>query len=338
MTDLSELPLVRTSERLSFKRCRLRWKWGYLDRLRKIDQARALRFGRMVHEALEEYYIPGRKRGPHPVRTFLKIFDDQLGEHGYDWGQQDEEEQWIEARELGEDMLTRYVEHWRAEDKFWEVVSPELSAKVLVRSKRGKPMAWYLIRFDIVIFHHGRGKYLFVDHKTARSIPDPEEKELDEQCGAYWTFGPDWLRENEYLPVNAKIAGFLYNYLRKAKGDSRPQNEKGQYLNKDGSVSKRQPSPYFERFPVYRDSADRENVMYRVRAEIHEMNLARKGKIGIPKNPMFGGVYGCPTCPFYGPCTLHESGGDWEELMSMTHEVGDPYEDYRDDLELEEDF
>lgn len=377
MTTSGQLPLIRTSERGSFKRCRLQWKWAYLDKLRPVSLSPPLRFGRMVHEALEAYYVPGRERGPHPVKTFLELYDADLekAQEDFGWGSRVGED-WLDAREMGEDMLTRYVDRWREEDKLWEVVAPEIPALVVVNSKRGKPMARYLMQFDAVIFHHERGLYYFVDHKTAASIPGEEEKALDEQCGAYWTFGPDYLRDEGHIPEDAIISGFIYNYLRKAVGDTRPQDEHGRYLNqpkkddlnraaeehdiddwnprakKDdmievleahgidweqyGEVSKSQPPDYFARFPVYRDEADRENVRFRVRGEIHDMNLARQGKIAIYKNPMFGGVFGCPQCPFYDPCQLHESGGDYEEMFKLAYEIGDPYEQYRDDLELEE--
>ena len=35
-------------------------------------------------------------------------------------------------------------------------------------------------------------------------------------------------------------------------------------LNKDGSVSKRQPAAYFARVPVYRDAVDRQRMHERV--------------------------------------------------------------------------
>lgn len=373
--DYTHLPLLRTSERSSFTRCRFQWHLGYNERYSRPDKANALKFGLMVHTALEEYYVPGKKRGPHPVQTFLREYDRAADEAGYDFSIRDEDEEWAEAREMGEDMLTRYVEHWREEDALWEVMAPEVPALVVVLDKRGKPMARYLMQYDAVILHHGLGRYLFVDHKTAASIPSPEEKALDEQCGTYWTFGPAYLMDNGIIPKKAKITGFLYNYLRKATGDTRPQNEKGQYLNKPkkddliaaceerlgidtkgmkvaeleeelefngidpaqfGEVSKSQPPEYFVRFPVYRDEADRLNVLDRVRKQAYEMHLTRKGKLGVYKVPRFGGIGSCPQCPFYGPCQLHENGADWEELLQLDYVRGDPYEQYREDLDIDE--
>lgn len=373
------LPLIRTGERSSYTRCRFQWYLGNVKRLTRAGQpAKALSFGLMVHTALERYYIPGRKRGPHPAATFLEEYDRHAEEAGYDFSMMDDDEDWTAARDMGEDMLTRYVDHYREEDALWEVLAPEVPAMVVVLDKRGRPMCRYLMQYDAVVRHHGLGRNVFVDHKTAASMPDPEEKALDEQCGAYWTFGPEYLAANGFTPKNLDISGFVYNILRKATADTRPQNDKGQYLNKPtkdalvakaieleltgdrnarkmkvddltdllaaggvdaaqlGEVSKSQPPPHFMRFPVYRDEADRLNVLDRVRKQVYEMNLVRKGKLGVYKVPRFGGVGACPQCPFYGPCVLHENGADWKELLKLDYTDGDPYAQYRDLLDIEE--
>lgn len=333
----THLPLMRTSERGTYTRCREAWFNAYVKRIGRARKGNALEFGLLVHKALEAYYPRGKRRGPHPVKTFLHLYDVMAEEAGYDFGVRDEEEEWLNARELGEEMLTNYVEHWRQRDKAWRVLQPEMPIMVVVLSKQGKPLCRYVLQLDVVLWDEQLGRHLFVDHKTAQSLHDPEDKALDEQCGTYWLFGPAYLAANGYLGEDIDIRGFWYNILRKAKADERPANDKGLYLNKDGSVSKRQPSPLFQRFVVYADEVRRANVLDRIRKQVYEMQLVKKGKLGVYKVPMFGGIGACPQCQFYGPCILGETGADVESLLELDYVEADPYAQYRDLLMIDED-
>lgn len=333
----THLPLMRTSERTTFARCPEQWYRSYVQRIARSRHSNPLLFGSMVHKALEVYYIPGKRRGPHPVQTFLDEYDAVAEESGFDFSFQDEDEDWVQARELGEEMLTNYVDHWKKRDKAWQVLAPEMPAMVVLLSKKGEPLCRYLMQLDLVVYDSELGRHLFVDHKTAAALHDPEQKALDEQCGTYWLFGPSYLAANGFLPKDDEIRGFWYNILRKAKKDERPTNEAGQALNKDGSVSKRQPTPLFQRFPVYADEARRANVLDRIRKQFYSMEQTRKGKLGVYKVPMFSGMGSCPSCQFYAVCILHEDGADHESLLELDYEESDPYGQYRDLLNIEED-
>ena len=66
-----DLPTLRTSERSTFKRCPWRWlqeyRFGFKPRFVEADAAW---FGIGVHEALAQWYLKGKRRGPHPADTF----------------------------------------------------------------------------------------------------------------------------------------------------------------------------------------------------------------------------------------------------------------------------
>lgn len=378
--DWTHLPLLRTSERGSFTRCRQQWWNGHVRRIGRARRGNALVFGSLIHEALERYYVPGMERGEDPIETFMAAYDRQAEEAGFDFSVQPEDDEWVEARQLGTEMLENYLEEFAERDEYWEVISPELACMVVVLDKKGRPMCRYLMQLDLLIYdHHPKmNRYLFVDHKTAKSLPDPEEKELDEQCGTYWLFGPEYLKANGYLQEDKEVSGFLYNVLRKARADNRPRNEHGQYLNKPtksdmlraakehpdldqkalkgkrvpgveaalrevgieptqlGAVSKNQPPSLFKRFPVYADEARREAVLDRIRKQFYEMELTRRGKLGVYKVPMFGGLGACTMCEFYTICTMEENGADTEMLIDLEYEESDPYEQYRDELNIDE--
>lgn len=162
----------------------------------------------------------------------------------------------------------------------------------------------------------------------------------------------------------------MYNFLRKAMPDERPMNADGQRLNRPtkdmllakcaelgiviakstkvddlvlalgakgvdvpqlGEVSKSQPPPFFLRTNVYRDQADRESLMTRIRMVAWEMGQVRAKKIPVYKTiALQWPDQHCNGCQFRDMCELHESGSDWEELRDLTMTSWDPYEAHRD--------
>ena len=80
MTVDLELPMLRTSERKSFKRCPAQWWWGWREGLTpKRRKSGALWFGTGIHLALENWYIPGQQRGVDPRETWKKFVGEQIG-------------------------------------------------------------------------------------------------------------------------------------------------------------------------------------------------------------------------------------------------------------------
>jgi hypothetical protein len=79
---VSGLPLVRTSERGAFNRCRWAWNMSYNERLRQRRDRPVLRFGTLIHAALADYYVVGRRRGPDPIKAFIKHYEKDVAEAG----------------------------------------------------------------------------------------------------------------------------------------------------------------------------------------------------------------------------------------------------------------
>jgi hypothetical protein len=323
--------MVRTTERRMFAQCRQRWWWTFVECLQPIDAAAPLKFGDIVHQALALYYKPGKRRGPHPAKSFIQVLDEQFEDFGF----KDSNGIWTEARDLGVEMLTNYVDRW-GKDSHIEVISPEMPAEVDVYNSKGKYVCTYVLKFDAVIRDLNNGQLGLFEHKTAKAI-STSHLPLDEQGGTYWTFATPWLRAQGILGPSDEIKFILYNFLRKGKKDDRPTNEHGQALNKNGSVSKNQPSKLFLRQPIYRSEHDRESTLSRVRAQSWEMGKARQGKLPIYKNPagQFPDQH-CNTCAFRDMCELHETGGDWETIRDLTMTHWEPYADHVDIDTMEE--
>lgn len=338
--------LIRTSERTSFKRCRQAWDWGYNERLKPIQERPALRFGTLVHKAMELRYPPGIKRGPRPAETFEKIYraEQTKLEEEYPEMMRDAEGDWEEMLDIGVDMLEGYVELY-GRDEDWKVLASEMTFQVpvlppdwlidrweLTKAQAKRPLFYYVGTIDGVWQNRMDGGVRVRDYKTTSGDPEAEGRNkgvLDEQTTAYWTWGVDWLISKKILKPREQQAldGMLFEFMRKAKRDARPQNAQGQYLNQDGSVSKKQPPKAFHRELVYRGETDRENARTRAVQEYIEMTAVREGRAAVYKSP--GSSYPdmqCRACAFRDICELHEIGADWESLRDATMATWDPYD------------
>lgn len=330
-----ELVLVRTSERTSFKQCRQQWWWGYEERRMAKRDKPALRFGTLVHVSLAAYYKPGRRRGPHPAKTFVQLYKDEL-EAGapqlYMKGDENTATR-IEANEFGNEILKHYIEVYGKDDRY-EIIQPEQSFQLDIHHpKTGKYLFTYVSQMDAVIKDLHTRKIGLFEHKTsATTSPFGAPLTLDEQASAYWTFGTMWLKATGKIPEDEDLDFMLYNFLRKAMPDTRDKNDEGLSLNKDGTVSKRQPPPYFRREYVMRGHEERVEVFRRALNEFREMQMVRDGKLAVYKAP---GRH-CGYCQFRDPCEVHEVGSDYEAIFDNMFTTWDPYEDHAEGLAEEE--
>lgn len=367
--------MLRNSERSSFKTCRHRWQWVYLEGRQSMEAPRALRFGDLVHQALANYNKVGTKRGTHPAKTFEVLYHKQalaLKDQGFNVYSEDA---WVDALDLGIGMLNGYVERFRDEDAEWEIVSTEQTFQLPVRipapgdlrpslRKAGSSSPrWFRFKvvgtFDGVWRHRSNGRIVFKEYKTAASI-NLDGLPMDEQAGMYWTYGPKWLRSKGILADDEMPAAIMYTYLRKAIPDlSKARNAEGHILNKPskdalreeykrlqrrlpqgtgatgavtvddmmkdlpgaallGEVSKVQPSPYFARVPVYRDTFDRQRVHARISAEVLDIARARAGLLSLYKNPGPLHMPNCRGCSVRDACEAHETGADYASILEQT--------------------
>lgn len=327
-------PLVRTSERTTFTRCLKSWEWAYVDCLAPKTAAPPLRFGTLIHKALEKRYPPGIKRGPHPAQTFEQLYEEELKTQ-HEYGFKDEDGTWHDALELGVEMMNNYVERF-GEDDEWEVIASEQVFRVPI--KIGGKVACYAVgTFDGVWRYRPNLRLFLNDYKTAKSIQTGHLL-LDEQNGSYWAFAPWWLRKQGIIGPKEDLEGIVYTFLRKAAKDKRPQNADGLYLNKPtvkelkehgpdypGSVSKVQPPPLFHREVTYRTPNDRAALIERFKLQFLRMQYLRENRDEIYKEP---GRNSCSMCSMRDMCELHEVGADWESFRDSVMKTWDPYADH----------
>lgn len=320
--------LLRNSERTSFLRCRWRWNVIWNQKRRSKRHQPALTFGDLVHRSLEPYYIPGRKRGPHPAQTFLTLYD-EFAEANFNFTIRDTDSEneevlkRLSARDLGEEMLTNYVDEYGPE-KHIRIIAPEMPFKVnLHNPKTGKYVVTAVGKLDAAYQNMETGRYGIIDHKTASSI-NLEKYKRDEQAGTYFALGPTYLRSIGVLSEDEKFDHILFNILRKAKKDTRPENAQGFKLNKNGSVSKNQPAKLFKRHPVIRSEEESNEMIKRIIYQAWEIEQVKKGKLPIYKRM----TDTCGRCEIADICEIHESGGDWKEVMDLETVPWEPLADH----------
>ena len=366
--------MVRTSERKLFTQCRQHWYWAYVKQWGpKERRFGPLIFGDLTHRALAEYYQPEvhRKlhkpavRGPHPADTFAKLFDVMAAAsrtREFKVYVDDDDEDIMDARALGIEMLTNYIDLY-GDDRRWLIVYPEMPFQMELKDGNGVVVAIYVGTTDGLAYDLETGRYIILEHKTARVI-DTRHLFLDEQANTYWALIPLWLRQNGVIGPDVDIDAMEYNFLRKAGKPTKPTDADGRVLNKPlkealakklqqltkepppkgwkvedleeelrkhgvqpellGEPSKNQPAPLFHRELVFRGEAERFNTYDRILAQIHEMNMVRSGELEVYKAP---GDH-CKWCEFRDVCELHEQGSNWKQLVKLTMKKWEPYTDH----------
>lgn len=329
-----KIPLLRSGERGAFKRCQMRWWWGYREGLKeRKHKADFYWFGIGIHLALQERYkFKGLRRG----RNVLGVWRDYVGnEIAYvrtlpNSYSVDEEPVWVEAGELGEAMLGAYLDEY-GKDERWYMLATEREFLVPIPhpnpQRRNEILVKFMSRFDGVARDEaGQHHNLWLwENKTAKDLRTGHLT-LDDQGGSYWAFAADALFEQGVIKKREPLTGILYNFLRKAKPDDRPQDANGLALNQDGSVSKRQPTALFLREEVMRTRAERRMQVAHIQAEALQMKPLRTQPSLLTKTPTKDCSW---DCPFYQMCELHESGEDWHELRDAMFRPIDPYSSYR---------
>lgn len=228
---------MRTSERGALLGCAQKWYWAHIEELRPNRASNPLWFGSAVHVALADWYLPGLKRGPHPAETFNKFID---GERTMLVTNEDEEQEYFDARELGTGMLEHYVETYGKDDS-WDVIATEHAGKIVLPRPemkifgrtRPRLARWltYHFTWDGIFRDLTDGQLYLMEHKTAAAI-DTNHLPLDNQAGSYWAIASRSLVKQGIIGENEDIVGIRYNFLRKALKDTRPQDEDGLYHNK----------------------------------------------------------------------------------------------------------
>ncbi len=232
---------VRNSERGTLNKCPQRWWWSWREGLRPKETAKALWFGEGIHLALAHYYAPGRKRRKDFIDVWRQFADDEAEYVRINVGGIDEDV-WLEARRLGEEMLTNYVAEYN-HDRRWDVIATEQSFELQVPFARNDTTLSKRIRkrfgdyfilngtFDGVYRDMDDKRVRLMEHKTAGSI-STRHLTMDNQAGTYHLVAQSVGHDQGWLKPKENIREIMYNFLRKGVKDDRPVDADGYATNK----------------------------------------------------------------------------------------------------------
>lgn len=338
-----QLTSVRAGERSRYKRCPKAWYWAWRKGLvPRAHRFGALELGTWMHAALANWYmLPGKKRGgkDHPP---LWLLFEPVAQSAIVWAKEDGApdhliEKAEELAELGRAMAHAYEEEYGS-DPDVEVITAEIpldfTLQMELNPKTGawEPSAVHRLKPDLV-YADPAGDIWLMEHKTAKSIRT-EYLAINGQGRPYAAMAERALRKAGVLSKSDTVKGVMYNFLRKALPDQRAENDKGEKLNKDGSVSKSQPAALFQRYPLVLTRKQKMITLQRIvneTVEIQQVTTALKtGKLShedLKKTDHWS----CPrTCEFWRMCVAEESGADISIMESTMYFRRNPYE-YEED-------
>lgn len=370
MADSETEVFIRNSEKSLFKVCRQAWKWSYVDRLKPHREKPALAYGTLAHRVLELRYPPGRKRGPKPQLIAKKVWVQYLKDGGVEFNVGE----WP-ADELLVEMFTNYYNEY-GDDERYRVISAEQVFQIDVfHPKSGRYLFTYVGTIDGIWEDLWEDRYLFAEHKTGATLePFGAPIYLDDQQGGYWAFGYQWAVATGLLKTDKPMDGVLYNRLRKAFADTRPQNEHGHRLNAPSKEALSiacgehldddalPPRPTMDRMKQALEQVGvdwrllgevskiqpaplfRREVIYRTQAErartmwrtINEVREMQMVLSGKLKVYKTSGRH-CIWCDFRDACEIHEGAGDYRSILRANYVTWDPYDAHELTQILEED-
>lgn len=170
----------------TFKRCRLKYHWQYVDK-QPVKEAVALRRGRAAHKAMQAYYSgKDAKRATREAWREYDPFDPESAKKMF---------------ELDE-ILTRYFVWARLNDK-WKVVETEYS----VEAKYGSHKLMGI--WDLLV--NKAGKLFIVDHKFQKSHSF-SNLEVDPQVTHYLALAK---------LLGIEVHGLIYNIVNLELGETK---------------------------------------------------------------------------------------------------------------------
>jgi hypothetical protein len=268
---------------------------------------------------LENWYGEGTKRYGHLKDHVIAAWMSDLDTNGVPEAHADAFEK---LTMLVEAMAQSYEDKYGSDSKV-SVLATEIPLEFSF------DMGTHRLKPDMVVQMLDTGLYYLWENKTAGQI-SIEHLPIDDQARGYAAMAERGLIEAGVLPHGKRLSGIMYNMVRKALSDERPQNAQGEYLNKDGSVSKQQPAAQFLRHPFPMTNKAKEIALRRVDREVSTIvshtNRLRAGEtdpMWIQKTPHRS----CPRfCDFFPICNAEEQGSDIRQMSDDLYIVADPYQ------------
>lgn len=231
MVDRVTLPVIRSSERVDFKRCPKKWFWAWrMGLVPKAKQFGALDLGAWVHEALALWYTEGLTRKGSLVKRFREVANAAIRQAVKDGAPEAQITIALELFALGEAMMKAYRVQYGMDSNVI-VIQAEIPLEFDILDESNNVVAIHRLKPDLVYRNADTGEVWLMEHKTAGSIK-LEHLTIDDQAKPYLAMAERALREVGAIGPRERLRGIMYNFLRKATPDERPRDAQGYATNK----------------------------------------------------------------------------------------------------------
>jgi PD-(D/E)XK nuclease superfamily len=343
--------IIRTSDRITFRRCRRKWNWYYSGRhnLRPQNESAPFWLGSGIHFSMEDFH--GYNKYGHPAEA-LAAYEQATRKSGLIMPDDTNE-----LLDLGQGMLN-YYESWLANrdplQTLWVDGEPQVEVNVLIEIPKedllqaGCPQRildlytaiYYSMTFDRTVIDDYRRLWL-IEYKSAKNFAW-HHFETDQQVSSYmWGMG---IKYPEY-----PIAGTCYQqhkkqvpeppaFLSQTKRFSTSKRMKTTYAMYSTALANlygRSPSNWPEPNRLYlewvlsQETETADSLIKRDYVERNEHQIRNEySKMLLEISEMLDPdirLYPNPTrdcrwdCPFNLPCIHLDSGADWvSELQRST--------------------
>lgn len=352
-TDPPGKHIVRTSDRLAWKRCRRSHWFGSIQHRNLVPRrgSKPLEFGTDMHEAWGVYYDPEtwhliRNKTHRPLilesalQTFIQSNKARRVEASEVGGglSIDIEEDFDEREKLGVGMLKAYFDWAPTVDNF-TVKYVEVDFEVPILTPEGTEMTcschdWPVVyqgRLDGIV-QDASGWYWILEHKTAAQLGPTDHLALDEQTGSYC-----WAVQHM---LGIRVAGVIYNEAVK-KVPHTPQELMRPQDGRRFSVNKMQDTTYeiaskflveqgedLRHYEIFLDFLRIQGNKFFRRTQVHRntYELSDQGRrIYYEAKEMLNpetvpypnpSRFNCQMCAFRTPCLAMNDGSDYEYILN----------------------
>jgi hypothetical protein len=345
-SDHGRAAVIRTSDRISFKRCRRKWGWSSHLRgnLTNKDAIGPLWYGTGMHYALEDFH------GYNIYGSPIKAFEAYCYATWANRSKNPVPGMFHELKELGIGMMG-YYELWLSERQplktLWIDGKPQVEVRALIPVPFNVKERYPDSPFDSVLYsvtidrvcEDDDGLLWPLDYKSAKSV-QTMHLPTDPQVGAYyWALG--------HIYPDRQVGGFIYQQHRKdvpedprvtmsgrlsvdkrqltthrayrrvlkniygADHNKWPQ-ENLKFLNELAASEEAEADKFIRRDKVYRNQFAAETEGTKILLEVEDM---LNPNLPLYPNPVRDCVYTCSQ--FYHACIAMDDGSDWQQELDL---------------------
>jgi hypothetical protein len=285
-----------------------------------------------MHSAMEAWYVIGAKRNGELFEHFNDAANVAISAAETAGAPDYELEKAEELVVLGEAMCISYAKHYQ-NDKDVIVLGTEIPLEFTFPDDRGRLAAKHILKPDMVYQKRSTGTIHLMENKTAATLGRTDHLVIDDQARPYGAMAERALRQASVLGRKDALSGITYNFLRKAFPDQRLRDAEGNALNRNGTVSKKQPAPLFLRKEITLTAEAKRRTLQRLRRETLKITAVAQeirdrtlDPALLDKTPH----HSCPKfCDYFAMCASEESGGDVTTFENTMYTRQNPY-DYTD--------